>query len=639
MFQPGEDAAGRPPVGVLSYRFWQEKFLGDAGAVGKTYLLDGKPLTIVGVLTPAIEIGNLSAIDLWTPLALDAGAPRDRRTVRVMGRLAPGATLETADAELQPIAAAQRREHPQTNAGWQAHVWPTSAVLASGNTWTILGLLSVIVVFVLMIACANLGNLVLARLVARRHEQAVRLALGASRWQVVRPVFLESLLLSAAGGIAGLGLAHAGMRVMRAAATDMFLRTMVTIDGNVLIFTALLSLVTPLLFTLWPAWSAGRSVASDALHGVRASGARPIRRRRSVLIGSQVALAFSLLVVSALVVQSMAHLRRTDLGFDVASILTFTFDVPGDRYATPEAQLAFVRDVEARLAAVAGAQGAGMSSSVPSIDPESMRPLSGTLRDGLTQAEQPWANWFDVSVGFFQAAGIRVLAGRGFEVGDTVERQPVAILNALAAKRYFDDTGNAIGRTMTIHDARAWRPPGHDRRRRHRHARQPGQHQSAGLRADGAVADRVGHRVREVDRAGGAGTGRPGRDAGNRSVGGDLGDQDDDADRRGRDGQFADHQRAVRRLRRAGARVGRGGSLRRDLLFRGPAAPGVGDSTRARRLAARDRPDDRRRGAEDRARGHGGRVDSRGRPRARCRPRSSSASPRAIRRRSSVWRR
>lgn len=453
LFQPGEDAAGRPPVGVLSYRFWQEKFLGDAGVVGKTYLLDGKPLTIVGVLTPAIEIGNLSAIDLWTPLALDAAAPRDRRTVRVMGRLAPGATLDTADAELQPIAAAQRREHPQTNAGWQAHVWPTSAVLASGNTWTILGLLGVIVVFVLMIACANLGNLVLARLVARRHEQAVRLALGASRWQVVRPVFLESLLLSVAGGIAGLGLAHAGMRVMRAAATDMFLRTMVTIDGNVLIFTALLSLVTPLLFTLWPAWSAGRSVASDTLHGVRASAARPIRRRRSVLIGSQVALAFSLLVVSALVVQSMAHLRRTDLGFDVASILTFTFDVPGDRYATPEAQSAFVRDVEARLAAVAGAQGAGLSSSVPAIDPESMRPLSGTLRDGLTPAAQPWANWFDVSVGFFHAAGVRVLAGRGFEIADTPERQPVAILNALAATRYFDDIGNAVGRTMTIHDA------------------------------------------------------------------------------------------------------------------------------------------------------------------------------------------
>jgi putative ABC transport system permease protein len=453
LFQPGEDATGRSPAGVLSYRFWREKFLGDPGAIGRTYLFDGKPLTIVGVLTPAIEIGNLAAIDIWTPLALDASAPRDRRTVRVVGRLAPGTTLDAADAELQPIVRAQRREHPQTNAGWEAHVWPTSMVLASGNTWTILGLLGVIVLFVLLIACANLANLVLARLVARRHELAVRLALGASRWQVIRPVFLESLMLSLAGGLVGLALAHAGLRVVRAAATDVFLRTMVNIDGNVLIFTAVLSLVTPVLFTLWPALSSSRSAAPGTLHGVRASAGRTTGRRRSLLIGSQVALAFSLLVVSALVVQSMVHLRRTDLGIDVPSILTFTFDLQPDRYATPAARSAFVRTVEARLAAIPGVRGAGFASSVPAIDAESMRPLSGTRRDGQSAADQPWAHWFGVSDGFFDAAGIRVLAGRGFESTDLPDRQPVAILNASAAARYFDGVGDAVGRTTTIHDA------------------------------------------------------------------------------------------------------------------------------------------------------------------------------------------
>ncbi len=171
---------------------------------------DGKPLTIVGVLTPAIEIGNLSAIDIWTPLSLDASAPRDRRSVRVIGRLIPGATLESADAELQPIFAAQTREHAQTNLGWQAHVRSTTSALASGDTWVILGLLGVIVVFVLLIACANLANLVLARLVARRQEQAVRMALGASRWQVIRPVCLESVLLSIAGGLARPGAGPRG---------------------------------------------------------------------------------------------------------------------------------------------------------------------------------------------------------------------------------------------------------------------------------------------------------------------------------------------------------------------------------------------------------------------------------------------
>ena len=453
LFLPDEDAAGRAASGVLSYRFWQQEFQGDPAVVGRMYLLDSKPLTIVGVLTPAIEIGNLSAIDIWTPLSLDAGAPRDRRGVRVIGRLIPGATLESADAELQPIFAAQTREHAQTNLGWQAHVRSTTSVLASGDTWVILGLLGVIVVFVLLIACANLANLVLARLIARRQEQAVRMALGASRWQVIRPVCLESLLLSIAGGLAGLALAHAGLRILKATATDVFVRTMVTIDGNVLIFTAVLSLLTPVLFTLWPALSSGRSVQSDTLHGARAIGGRTPRRRRSVLIGSQVALAFALLVVSALVVQSMMFLARADLGFEVPRLLTFKFDLPADRYPTPEARSAFVRTLEVKLASMHGVSGAGLTSSTPVIDPDALRPLSGTRHDGLKTEERPWANWYGVSPGFFQAAGIRVMAGRAFEAADTADRQQVAIVNQMAADRYFDGVKDAVGRTTTIHDA------------------------------------------------------------------------------------------------------------------------------------------------------------------------------------------
>ncbi|HYN10316.1 MAG TPA: ADOP family duplicated permease [Vicinamibacterales bacterium] len=453
LFQPGEDSAGRPRSGVLSYRFWQQEFQGDANAIGQMYLLDGKPLTIVGVLTPAIEIGNLSAIDIWTPLALDATVPRDRRTLVVVGRLASTASLVSADAELQTIVASQIREHAQTNAGWQAHVRSTKTVLASGDTWVILGLLGVIVVFVLLIACANLANLVLARLVARRKEQAVRLALGASRWQVIRPVLLESFVLSIAGGLLGLVLAHAGLRVIRAAATDVFLRTMVQIDGNVMIFTALLSLVTPLLFTLWPAVSTGRSVQSEILQGARMSAGRTTSRRRSLLIGSQVALAFALLVVSALVVQSMLHLRRVDLGFDVRALLTYKFDLPADRYPTPAAQAEFARVLETRLAHLPGVTGAGLTSLAPALDADVVRPLSNTLHDGVKAEERPWACWFDVSPGFFRAAGIRVLAGRGFGADDSANRQPVAVLNKMAAERYFDSVQNAVGRTVTIHDA------------------------------------------------------------------------------------------------------------------------------------------------------------------------------------------
>jgi putative ABC transport system permease protein len=452
-FQRGEDSAGRPPSGILSYRFWQREFQGDPNVIGQTYLLDGQPLTIVGVLTQAIEIGNLANIDAWTPLALDATEPRDRRTLRVVGRLARTASLVSADAELQTIVASQAREHPQAYAGWEAHVRSTRNALAAGDTWVVLGLLGVIVVFVLLIACANLANLVLARLVARRKEQGVRLALGASRWQVIRPVLLESVVLSIGGGLLGLALAHAGLRIIQAAATDNFLRTMVQIDGNVMIFTALLSFVTPLLFTLWPALSTGRSVQSEALHGARTSAGRTTSRRRSLLIGSQVALAFSLLVVSALVVQSMLNLRRINFGFDVAALLTYKLDLPADRYPTPAAQADFARVLEARLAAIPGVTGAGLTSLAPALDDDVVKPLSNTLHDGVKIEERPWACWFDVSPGFFQAAGIRVLAGRPFGADDAAGRQQVAVLNKMAAERYFDSVQNAVGRTVTIHDA------------------------------------------------------------------------------------------------------------------------------------------------------------------------------------------
>lgn len=453
LFQPGEDAVGHAAAGILSYRYWQEEFHGDPKVVGQTFMLDGKPLTIVGVLPAAIEIGNLASIDIWAPLPLDANQPRDRRTLRVVGHLIPSATLASADGELQGIVAGQVREYAQTNAGWQAHVRSTKTVLASPDTWVILGLLGVIVVFVLIIACANLANLVLARLVARRQEQAVRLALGASRWQVMRPVLVESLMLSLAGGLLGLALALAGIRIIRAVATEQFLRSMVQIDANVLVFTALLSILTPVLFTLWPAMTTGRVVLAETLHGARTSTGRVAGRRRSLLIGSQVALAFGLLVVSALVVQSMLYLRRMNLGFDVPALLTYKFDLPADRYSTPEAQAMFVRDLESRLARVPGVTGAGLTSHIPVIDADVVRPLSGTLNDGDKPEQKPWACWFDVSPGFFRASGIRVIAGRGFSEGDAAGRQPVVVLNRMAAERYYNSVQDAVGRTVTIHDA------------------------------------------------------------------------------------------------------------------------------------------------------------------------------------------
>jgi putative ABC transport system permease protein len=451
-FNPGDDAVGQPLVGVLSHRFWQEAFQSDRAVIGRSLFLDGRPITITGVLPAAIEIGNLSAIDVWAPLVLDPSVPRDHRTLRAVGRLAPGVTIESADAEFQPVVANLAREYPKTNETWQMHVKPTTAALAAGDTFVILGLLGVVVGFVLLIACANLANLVLARLVARQQEAAVRLALGASRWQLIRPLMAESLMLSLVGGLVGLAIAGAGLRVINAAAADPFLRT-VGIDGYVLAFNVVLSVITPLLFTLWPALTAGRAVTTDALRGTRVSGGRAAGRRRNFLVGGQVALALSLLVVSSLVVQSMLYLSHIEPGYDVNRLLSWTFELPKDRYPDGPSRARFVVDLEGQVALLPGAEGAGFISAMPTIDVEVPRQLSGTPRDGQRDEDKPWASWYVATPGFFRAAGIPVLAGRTFTSTDTKDSAPVIVLNALAAERYFGRAAEAIGQTLTVLDS------------------------------------------------------------------------------------------------------------------------------------------------------------------------------------------
>jgi predicted permease len=452
LFHPGEDDPGRPLVGVVSHRFWREAFAGDSSIVGGTLMLDGQPIAIVGVMEPAIEFGNLSLIDMWVPLPLAPEEPRDRRALTVVGRLAPGQTVADADAELQPVFASQAREHPLIYAGWQAQVHDTRAVVAAPDTWVILGLLTVVVVFVLLIACANLANLVMARLATRRGELDVRRALGASRWQLVRPLLAESLLLGLIGGAAGVALAHGGLRLVNAASYDPFMRQ-IGIDGNVLIFAALLSLLTPLVFAVYPAVIAGRDSGAGPLQGVRTTGTRAAARRRHLLIGTQVALALSLLVLAALVTQSMLYLRRIDPGYDARALLTFRFDLPETRYPDSASRLAFVDRLQAQLAALPGATGAAAMSHLPVIERDSARSLSGTLRDGLSDEERPWASCFIVTAGFFGAAGIDLLAGRAIEARDVGRADQVAVLNRLAAERYFNTVANAVGRRIVIHDA------------------------------------------------------------------------------------------------------------------------------------------------------------------------------------------
>jgi putative ABC transport system permease protein len=451
LFRADDETPGAPLAGVVSYRFWREAFQGDRSAIGRVLVLDGKPITIVGVAPASLEIGNLTLIDVWAPATLDPTSPRDRRGLRVVGRLAPGITIEQADADLQRLVAGQAREHVLAHRGWEIHVRPTLDAVSGSDTWIILGLLGVIVVFILLIACANLSNLVMARLVNRRQESSLQLALGASRWQLIRPLLVEGFLLAIAGGVLGLLIADGGVQILRAMATEPFLRNL-EIDRYVLIFTAGLALVTPFLFALWPALTAGRAAAIAMLPGARATGRRDTARRRDVLVALQVTLALSLTIVAALVVQSMINLRRIDIGYDVRPLLSWRLDLPAARYPDDAARAAYIDRVESAMTSLPGVTGAALATHLPVIEGDQARAFSGTRRDGTRESERPWASCFKVSPAFFGTMGLTVLAGRPFQPADRAETEAVAVLNRLAAEKYFDRLDEAVGRTVVVHD-------------------------------------------------------------------------------------------------------------------------------------------------------------------------------------------
>ena len=448
-FHAGEDTLGRPPVGVLSHRFWRDAFNADPNIINRTFSLDGQTLTIVGIMSPSIEIGNLALIDIWVPLPIDASRPRDARVLRLIGTLAPGATLESAGAEMKELGARLAKAHPTTNADWEVTVLDSRSAMTSGDTWVILGLMGVVVFFVLLIACASLANLARARLVGRRQDLAVRQAMGASRLQLVRPLVSESLVLGVIGGSLGLLLAMFGLRVINAIAFEEFFKTL-QIDRYVLFFNGALSLVTPLMFSLWPAVSQSRAANSETLRGGRIFGSRFGRQRGNFLIVSQVAMALSLLVVSALAVQSMLNFRRTSLGMDVNHLLTFKFDLPTDRYPNDDARRAFVQRVTTELQAMPGARGAALASHLPVFDPEVTRTFTGTLNDGTPEGGHPYASWFAVTPAFFEACGIPLVAGRWLNDGDRADRQAVAVLSRVGATRYFNNPESAVGRTIQL---------------------------------------------------------------------------------------------------------------------------------------------------------------------------------------------
>ena len=442
-FLEGEDLPGAERVAVLSHGSWERRFSADPEVIGRTISLNGYPTTVVGVLGDEMEVGGLAEIEIWVPVVLDReSAPRDDRLLWVTGKLAPGATLEQARAEVAGVAARLREEYPDTNAGWYEYVATYNEGLSGTEFNTILTMLSVTVAFVLLIACSNVATLMLARASARGREIAVRAALGAGRLRIVRQLLTEGAMLSLAAGLLGLLVMKgtlAGLLFMARNNAEMAAVVgLLGIDRNVLIFTLTVSLLAPLLFGLFPALRASRQQLSETLKEAsgRSIGGRGAMKGRRFLVAGQVALALGLMIVAGLLIESMIEMRRTDLGYDENAILTMRVDLPEGEYSE-EAQQQFFRDVMERVRALAMVESAAWVSRLPLAEGSSTSSFEILGRPPEDPERRPFAGVIAAEPAYFEVMEMSLVRGRGFTPEDTADRVPVALVNLDAVDRFW----------------------------------------------------------------------------------------------------------------------------------------------------------------------------------------------------------
>ena len=455
VFTAEEDRPQADRVAILSRGLWTTRFNGDPDAIGNTISLSGEPYTIIGVLAEFDfrEFGPQPQV--WIPFQLDPNTSDQGHYFQVAGRLKPGVTLEQAKARLQLSAEEYRAKYPNAlppNNGFSLD--PVRTVLVR-NVRSSLLVLAGAVSFVLLIACANVANLLLVRATGRRREIAIRAAIGGSRWRIMRQLLTESVVLSLAGGALGLLLGMLGIRALLAVNTAGLPRigedgVMVGVDWRVLAFTAAVALGTGLLFGLLPAIQSARTDLTTTLKESSGRSGTGFRQNlaRSILVVSEVALALVLLIGSALLIRTAIALNRVDPGFDAKNVLTMRMSLTGPRFLTSDGVEQIVRDGVERLRAVPGVVEASATCCIPLEGGYGLpfiivgRPLAdGPFHGG--------GNWRTVSRGYFEVFRIPVKRGRTFTDRDTGNSPPVVIINEAMAKQYWPD-GDPLNDRLVI---------------------------------------------------------------------------------------------------------------------------------------------------------------------------------------------
>ena len=450
-FLPEDFTPGKGKVTVLSDALWKSRFGGRDDVLGQPVTLSGSPHTIVGVMPADFRMPSKS--ELLIPLAFTAEDAEQRggHYLTMMGRLAPGVTAEACDQEMKALAARSEKDHPDSNNGWTAKVTPLYEQMVAAVRPALL-MLSAAVGFVLLIACANVANLLLARSETRRAELAVRSALGARRGRLVRQLLTESVVLATVGGALGLLMAYWGIDVLRTLRPDGLPRLeSIRLDPGVLLFTAGIAIVTGLVFGTAPAFVASRTRISETLkEGGRAISPAAGRRLRGVLVSAQVALSLVLLIGAGLQVRSLVRLLHVDPGFDTTNVLALEVSLPERSYPDGPAQSQYFAKAVEAVGALPGVVSAAAVSTVPLTGQQiifSLEELEG--RPPAAPGDHQSAYWYAVTPDYFATLKLPLKRGRLIEARDTAEAARVMLINESFAKRMFPGE-DPIGRHVRI---------------------------------------------------------------------------------------------------------------------------------------------------------------------------------------------
>ena len=451
-FTPEEDRPGGPDVVVISDALWHSRFGADPKLIGNTILLGGEPYVVTGVLRP--DFTSDPKADIYLPLRADPSSTDQAHYLRAAARLKPGVTLVVAQAAMKRAAEEYKRKFPNSlgpNGSFTAEPLRDTVV---GNVRKALLVLLGAVGFVLLIACANVANLLLARATVRRREIAIRASIGAGRGRIIRQLLTESVLLSLSGGALGLILGYAGVRFLLAINPGNIPRigengSAVTIDWSVLLFTFLVSLFTGVLFGLIPAFQASRADLNLALKesGSRAGGARH-NKSRSLLVISEMAMALVLLVGATLFIRTFMALRSVDPGFEAHNVLTMEMSLTGSRFEKTAGVAQLVRDAQDRVQALPGVEFLASTCCLPL---EGGFGLPFTI-EGRPLTDGPYhggASYRTISPHYFDVFHIPILRGRAFNDRDNEASTPVLLINEGMAKQYWKDA-DPVGQRITI---------------------------------------------------------------------------------------------------------------------------------------------------------------------------------------------